>query len=79
MSFLGSIACLALLCCGGTAGCAGHRAAVAILKHPSDPISKTQAVNGRITAPRPPASVIEREAEDEATAKALFERLITQP
>lgn len=30
-------------------------------------------------APRPPTSVIEREAEDEETAKALFERLITQP
>ena len=78
MSFLGSIACLALLCCGGTAGCAGHRAAVAILKHPSDTIS-TPAVKGPISAPRPPTSVIEREAEDEATAKALFERLITQP
>lgn len=75
MSFLGSIACLALLCCGGTACSAGHRAAVAILKHPPSEIPTKRPM----PAPRPPASVIEREAEDEATAKALFERLITQP
>lgn len=74
MSFLGSIACLALLCCGGTAGCARHREAVAILKHPSDLTTKSIK-----PAPRPAASVIEREAEDEETAKAIFQQLITQP